>query len=207
MVTKNFHLLFSTIIAADYQGNYNMESKTLILIDGHALAYRMYFALERTHMKTSNNQPTWAVYGFLKALFDLLKKVKPDAIAVSFDCGRQTFRVEEYPEYKANRQAMPDSLKDQMSLLVEGVKFLGIPIYQMPGYEADDIIGTIAEKARELGHKVLILTGDRDSFQLLDKGGRITVLIPSQGELIEYDRDKVHEKIGVCRNKLLIIKD
>lgn len=174
-----------------------MDSKTLILIDGHALAYRMYFALERTRMKTSNDQPTWAVYGFFKAIFDLLKKVEPDAIAVSFDCGRQTFRLEAYPQYKANRQTMPDSLRDQMSLIVKGVEALDIPIYKMPGFEADDVIGTISEEARNLGHKALILTGDQDSFQLLDKDGGVMVLIPSKGDLIEYDRNKVHEKIGV----------
>jgi DNA polymerase-1 len=174
-----------------------MESKTLILIDGHALAYRQYFALERTGMKTSENIPTWAIYGFFKALFDLLRKVKPDAIAVSFDTGRDTFRTKEYPEYKAHRQAMPDSLRQQMKLLVEGINDIGIPIYQMPGFEADDIIGTIAEEARDLGHKVLILTGDQDSFQLLDKDNHVSVLIPYKGELLEYDRTKVFEKLGV----------
>jgi len=174
-----------------------MESKTLILIDGHALAYRQYFALERTHMKTSDDRPTWAVYGFLKALFDLIKKVKPDAIAVSFDCGRDTFRAKAYPEYKAHRQAMPDSLREQLTLLVEGIKDLDIPIYQMPGFEADDVIGTIAEKARNLGHNVLILTGDQDSFQLLDKQNHISVIMPQKGELLEYDRNRVHDKLGV----------
>ncbi|EKE04576.1 MAG: hypothetical protein ACD_20C00047G0006 [uncultured bacterium] len=174
-----------------------MESKTLILIDGHALAYRSYFALERTHMRTSENKPTWAVYGFFKALFDLLKRVKPDAIAVSFDTGRDTFRLKEYSEYKANRQAMPDSMREQMQLLMDGVHALEIPIYKMQGYEADDVIGTIVDKASALGHKTLILTGDQDSFQLLDKGDHVTVLIPSKGDLIEYDREKVHEKMGV----------
>jgi len=183
-----------------------MESKTLILIDGHALAYRQYFALERTHMKTSDNKSTWAVYGFFKALFDLLKKVKPDAIAVSFDCGRNTFRSEAYPEYKAHRQTMPDSLREQMTLLVEGINDIGIPIYQMPGFEADDVIGTIAEEARNLGHKVLILTGDQDSFQLLDKDSQVSVLIPTKGELIEYDRNKVHDKLGVWPEQLIDYK-
>lgn len=174
-----------------------MKSKTLILIDGHALAYRCFFALERTRMKTFDNTPTWAVYGFLKALFDLLKNVRPDAIAVSFDKGRDTFRLKEYPEYKANRQAMPDSLREQLGLIIEGVEALEIPIYQMSGYEADDIIGTITKKASDLGHKTLILTGDQDSFQLISSEDSVSVLIPSKGELIEYDREKVHGKLGV----------
>ena len=174
-----------------------MSSKTLILIDGHALAYRSFFALERTRMKTTDNVNTWAVYGFMKALFDLLKNVRPDAIAVSFDKGRDTFRLKEYPEYKANRQQMPDSLGDQLKLINEGIQALEIPIYTMAGYEADDIIGTIAKKASELGHKTLILTGDQDSFQLICPECQVSVLIPSKGELIEFDREKVHAKLGV----------
>jgi len=174
-----------------------MNAKTLILIDGHALAYRQFFALERTGMKTTDNVPTWAVYGFMKALFDLLRKVRPDAIAVSFDKGRETFRVQEYPEYKANRQTMPDSMREQLGYIFEGVRAFDIPIYEMAGFEADDIIGTIAEKAKQLGHKTLILTGDQDSFQLVDEEKNIIVLIPSKGELVEYDREKIHEKLGV----------
>jgi DNA polymerase-1 len=174
-----------------------MTSKTLILIDGHALAYRQFFALERTRMKTTDGVNTWAVYGFLKAIFDLLKHIKPDAIAVSFDKGRETFRVKEYPEYKANRQQMPDSLGEQLKLIFEAVKSLEIPIYTISEYEADDIIGTITKKASELGHKTLILTGDQDSFQLINSDDKVSVLIPSKGELIEYDREKVHAKFGV----------
>lgn len=183
-----------------------MGQKTLILIDGHALAYRMYFALERTKMRTSTGLSTWAVYGFFKAIFDLLKEHQPDAIAVSFDLGRKTFRTEAFPEYKANRDSMPDSLREQMSLLFEGVKALDIPIYQLEGFEADDVIGTICSRAKELGHKAYILTGDRDSFQLVDKEGNISVLIPSKGELIEYDWDKVHERMGVYPDKIIDLK-
>jgi len=183
-----------------------MASKTLILIDGHALAYRSFFALERTRMKTTNNVNTWAVYGFLKAIFDLLRKVKPDAIAVSFDKGRDTFRLKEYPEYKANRQAMPDSLGEQLGLIIKGVQALEIPIYQMAGFEADDIIGTIAREASELGHKTLILTGDQDSFQLISAENAVSVLIPSKGELIEFDKDKVHEKLGVWPEQVVDYK-
>src|SRR5574344_694444 len=121
------------------------DRKKLILIDGHALAYREFFALERTGMKTTDNQPSWAVFGFFKALFDLLKNqtVKPDALAVAFDVGRKTFRVEKYEQYKANREAMPDTLKSQMSLIFEGLKAFNIPIYTKEGFEADDVIGTI----------------------------------------------------------------
>ena len=186
----------------------NQQQKTLILIDGHALAFRQYFALERTGMKTSDGTPTWAVYGFFKSIFDLLKNknIKPDSIAVTFDVGRQTFRVEKYQEYKANREAMPDPLRTQLGLIMEGLKAFNIPIYTKEGYEADDVIGTITAKASKLGHKTLILTGDQDSFQLIDRDGLIKVLIPSKGELVEYDWYKVHEKLGVWPNQVIDYK-
>lgn len=186
----------------------NQLQKTLILIDGHALAFRQYFALERTGMKTSDGTPTWAVYGFFKSIFDLLKNndIKPDAIAVAFDVGRQTFRVEKYQEYKANREAMPDPLRTQLGLIVDGLKAFNIPIYTKEGFEADDVIGTITAKAAKLGHKTLILTGDQDSFQLIDRDGLVKVLIPSKGELIEYDWYKVHEKLGVWPSQVIDYK-
>jgi DNA polymerase I len=184
------------------------EQKTLILIDGHALAFRQFFALERTGMKTTDNQPTWAVFGFFKAVFDLLKnqEIKPDAITVAFDVGRQTFRVEKYDQYKANRETMPDTLRSQMSLIFEGLKAFNIPIYTKEGFEADDVIGTICDKATKLGHKTLILTGDQDSFQLIDKEEFVKVLIPSKGELIEYNWNKVYEKLGVYPDQVVDYK-
>ena len=178
------------------------DKKTLILIDGHALAFRQYYALERTAMKNSENQPTWAVYGFFKAIFDLLAKIKPDFIAVAFDVGRQTFRVEKYEEYKANREAMPDTLRCQIGTIVEGLQAFDIPIYTKEGFEADDVIGTISRIASESGNNTLILTGDQDSFQLIDKEGTVKVLIPTKGELLEYDWNRVYEKLGVYPNQI-----
>jgi len=178
------------------------DKKTLILIDGHALAFRQYYALERTGLKNSDNEPTWAVYGFFKAIFDLLDKIKPDFIAVAFDVGRQTFRVEKYEEYKANREAMPDTLRCQIGTIVEGLQAFDIPIYTKEGFEADDVIGTISKIASDSGNNTLILTGDQDSFQLIDKEGTVKVLIPSKGELIEYDWNKVYEKLGVYPNQV-----
>lgn len=183
-------------------------SKTLILIDGHALAFREYYALERTGMKTSSGTPTWAVYGFFKAIFDLLKNkdLNADAIGVAFDVSHQTFRTESYEDYKANRVAMPDEMQIQMGLIYEGLKAFSIPIYTKEGFEADDVIGTISKRASELGHKVLILTGDQDSFQLIDKDGCVKVIIPSKGELKEYNWDAVHEKLGVYPNQVIDYK-
>lgn len=184
------------------------ESKTLILIDGHALAFRQYYALERTNMQTKEGVPTWAVYGFFKAIFDLLKNkdLAPDSIGVAFDVSHHTFRTEKYEEYKANREAMPDPMRIQMGLIYEGLRAFNIPIYTKEGFEADDVIGTISTRACDLGHKVYILTGDQDSFQLIRKNGCIKVIIPSKGELTEYDWDKVYEKLGVYPNQVIDYK-
>lgn len=184
------------------------DSKTLILIDGHALAFRQYYALERTNMRTSDGVPTWAVYGFFKAIFDLLKNedLKPDAIAVAFDVSHKTFRTEAYSDYKCNRSAMPDTMQAQMGLIYEGLRAFNIPIYTMEGFEADDVIGTISKKACELGHKVLILTGDQDAFQLVDKDGCVKVILPTKGELVEYNWDKIFEKLGVYPNQVIDYK-
>ncbi len=181
---------------------------TLLLIDGHALAFRQYFALERTQMKTSDGTPSWAVYGFFKAIFDLLKNkdLKLDSIAVAFDVSHQTFRTETYEEYKANRETMPDEMQIQMGIIYEGLKAFNIPVYTKEGYEADDVIGTISKRACALGHKVLILTGDQDSFQLIDKDGCIKVIIPSKGELKEYDWNAVHKKLGIYPNQVIDYK-
>lgn len=184
------------------------ESKTLILIDGHALAFRQYYALERTNMQTKDGTPTWAVYGFFKAVFDLLKNqnLKPDAIGVAFDVSHHTFRTEKYEEYKANRVAMPDPMRIQMGLIYEGLKAFNIPIYTKEGFEADDVIGTISRRACELGHQVYILTGDQDSFQLIRQNGCIKVIIPSKGLLLEYNWDKVYEKLGVYPDQIIDYK-
>lgn len=182
--------------------------KTLILIDGHALAFRQYYALERTQMSTSDGTPTWAVYGFFKAIFDLLKnkELKADAIAVAFDVSHHTFRTEMYDDYKSNREAMPDPMRTQMGLIYDGLKAFNIPIYTKEGFEADDVIGTISKEACALGHKVLILTGDQDAFQLVDKDGCIKVILPSKGELVEYNWDKIYEKLGVYPNQVIDYK-
>lgn len=184
------------------------NGKTLILIDGHALAFREYYALERTAMSTSSGQPTWAVYGFFHAIFDLLKnqKIKTDAIAVTFDVSHRTFRVEKYEKYKSNREQMPDAMRSQMDLIYDGLMAFNIPIYTKEGFEADDVIGSISKQACELGHNVLILTGDQDAFQLIDKDGCVKVIIPSKGELKEYDWEAVYAKLGVYPDQIIDYK-
>lgn len=214
-VTKSQHEIEVTI-----NSPFNKEvpqHPTLVLIDGHALAYRMYFALENTQMKSKvTGEPTWAVYGFINALFSLLQTTKPDAIAVSFDVGSDTFRKEMYSEYKAHREEMPVALQQQMDRIKEGVRLLGIPIYEMRGYEADDVIGTLSTKARNAGWWVKILTGDQDSFQLVKDFdltqaalGPIQVLIPSRiprEGLKTFDSQAVFQKLGVYPNQVIDYK-
>ncbi|MBR2068863.1 MAG: DNA polymerase I [Candidatus Gastranaerophilales bacterium] len=187
-----------------------MDKKTLILIDGHALAFRMFFALERTNMQTTDHIPTWAVYGFFKAIFDILADKKlnlsPDSIAVAFDVSKATFRLEKYSQYKANRLAMPDTLRSQLTTIQEGLNALDIPIYTKEGYEGDDVIGTICAQARQKGHKTYILTGDKDSFQLVDNENLVSVLIPSKGEIVEYNKEKVFEKMEVYPSQIVDYK-
>lgn len=131
------------------------------------------------------------------------EKLAPDAIGVAFDVSHHTFRTEEYTEYKANREAMPDPMRIQMGLIYDGLKAFNIPIYTKEGFEADDVIGTISKRACELGHKVLILTGDQDSFQLVDKDGCVKVIIPSKGNLLNITGIKFMKNWVFTQTKLL----
>ena len=185
-----------------------MTQQVLLIIDGHALAYRYYFALERSGMKTADDRPVWAVFGFFKCIFDLLKetKVNPDLMAVTFDVGRHTYRVDMYPEYKANRESMPDAMHLQLGEIVEGLQAFNIPIFTKEGFEADDLIGTIAEIAKNDGIKTMILTGDRDSFQLVDDEKGVSVIMPSKGEIVNYDSQKVYERMGIYPEQVVDFK-
>lgn len=180
-------------------------NNTIILIDAPNLAFRMFFAMERTNMRTLGGVPTWATYGCLKAIFDLLDRVKPKAIAAAYDCKEPTFRHKEFEDYKANRpDEMPEELQVQWPYIREGLEAFEIPIYELPGYEADDVIGTLAKKAADEGSNVLILTGDRDSYQLIND--KIKVLVPSKGELKEYDRNQVFEYWGIWPEQVIDFK-
>ncbi len=183
----------------------SQDNNTIILIDAPNLAFRMFFAMERTNMRTLGGTPTWATYGFLKALFDLLDKVKPKAIAAAYDCKEPTFRHKAYEEYKANRpEEMPEELSIQWPYIREGLESFEIPIYELPGYEADDVIGTLAKKATEEGLNVLILTGDRDAFQLVNE--KVKVLVPSKGELKEYGKQEVFEYWNIWPEQVIDFK-
>ena len=174
-----------------------MTTKRLLLIDGHSMAYRAFFALPAENFTTAQGQHTNAIYGFATMLISLLKDEKPTHVAVAFDVSRKTFRTEIFPEYKANRAKTPDEFRSQMSYLHELVKGFGISQFEIEGFEADDIIATITKRAEKEGAEVLICTGDRDSFQLVTK--QTTVLYPKRGvsEMARMTPDAVQEKYGM----------
>ena len=174
-----------------------MATKRLLLIDGHSMAYRAFFALPAENFTTAQGQHTNAIYGFATMLISLLKDEKPTHVAVAFDVSRKTFRSEIFPEYKASRAKTPDEFRSQMSYLHELVKGFGINQFEIEGFEADDIIATITKRAEKEGAEVLICTGDRDSFQLVTK--QTTVLYPKRGvsEMARMTPDAVQEKYGM----------
>jgi len=174
-----------------------MATKKLLLIDGHSMAYRAFFALPAENFTTAQGQHTNAIYGFATMLISLLKDEKPTHVAVAFDVSRKTFRSEIFPEYKASRAKTPDEFRSQMSYLHELVKGFGINQFEIEGFEADDIIATITKRAEKEDVEVLICTGDRDSFQLVTK--QTTVLYPKRGvsEMARMTPDAVQEKYGM----------
>ena len=139
--------------------------KRLLLIDGHSMAYRAFFALPVDAFSTANGQHTNAVYGFSNMLMALIKEEKPTHIAVAFDVSRKTFRTEKFPEYKATRSATPEEFRSQIPLIHQVLKAMNINEYSLDGFEADDLLATISKAAVADGFEVLICTGDRDSFQ------------------------------------------
>ncbi|MCQ0000158.1 DNA polymerase I [Streptomyces sudanensis] len=169
----------------------------LLLMDGHSLAYRAFFALPAENFTTSGGQVTNAVYGFASMLANTLRDEAPTHFAVAFDVSRRTWRSEEFPEYKANRSATPDAFKGQVELIGELLDTMNAPRFAVEGYEADDVIATLATRAEADGFDVLVVTGDRDSFQLVSD--RVTVLYPTKGvsELTRFTPEKVREKYGL----------
>ncbi len=173
------------------------DKPTLMLLDGNSLAFRAFFALPAENFKTKNGLTTNAVYGFTAMLINLLRDEAPSHIAAAFDVSRQTFRSERYPEYKAGRSATPDEFRGQIEITKEVLNALGITVLAEPGFEADDIIATLASQADEAGYRVLVVTGDRDSLQLVNEN--VTVLYPIKGvsTLTRFTPEAVVEKYGL----------
>ena len=173
------------------------SDRRLLLIDGHSMAYRAFYALKEANLVTKTGQHTEGVYGFTSMLINLLRDEKPTHIAVCFDVSRKTFRSEQYAEYKANRSATPDEFKGQISLIHDVLGTLAIPALSVEGFEADDLIATLTTQATADGYSVLILTGDRDAFQLVNH--QVTVIYPTRGvsTVSRMDPEAVHTKTGV----------
>jgi len=170
---------------------------TLMLIDGNSLAYRAFFALP-TDLATASGQVTNAVFGFTSMLVNLVRDHKPDHLAVAFDRPEPTFRHEAVVTYKANRTAAPDILRQQLGLVRQVVEVLRIPIVEKAGFEADDLIATLATQARDRGDDVLVVTGDRDSYQLVEDP-HVKVLYNRRGvsDYALYDEAGIEERTGV----------
>jgi DNA polymerase-1 len=173
------------------------ERPRLLLLDGHSLAYRAFYALPVENFSTTTGQPTNAVYGFTSMLINALRDERPTHLGVAFDVSRSTFRSVEFPEYKATRSASPAEFKGQVDLIREVLDALSVPYVEADGFEADDVIATLTTQAEEAGFDVLIITGDRDAYQLVDD--HVTVLYPKKGvsDLARMTPAAVEEKYGL----------
>jgi len=176
-----------------------MATQTLYLIDGSSYIYRAYYAIR--HLSSPSGFPTNALYGFTQMLLKVLKDRRPDHVAVIFDAGRTTFRTELYPEYKANRAAMPDDLRPQIEPIKEMVRAFNIPALELSGFEADDIIATIARDCRERGVQVVVVTGDKDLMQIVSDSVRLLDTMKEK----ESGPAEVVERFGVGPDRVIDI--
>lgn len=179
--------------------------KRLVVIDGNHLIHRAFYAIQNP-LKTSSGEQTNAIYGFASMVLNIIEHEKPDYIAMTFDPKAPTFRHEVHKEYKATRKKAPDELYSQIPRIHEMVKAFNMPIYAKDGYEADDMMGTLAEKARAEGMTSYLVTGDMDMLQLIKP--HIYVVFPHKGyrEPIVYDAEKVYEKYQIHPNQVVDYK-
>ncbi|MGD1910344.1 MAG: 5'-3' exonuclease H3TH domain-containing protein, partial [Rivularia sp. (in: cyanobacteria)] len=183
------------------------QNPTFVLVDGHSLAFRSYFAFAKSRdggLRTKAGIPTSVCFGFIKSLLEVIDNLQPEAIAVAFDLGLPTFRHEADRNYKANRQETPEDFIPDLENLHELLTGLNLPILTAPGFEADDVLATLAQKASSAGYQVKILTGDKDLFQVVDKNKQISVLYFDKESLRrsskgpkEFFSEEVKQKLGV----------
>ena len=178
--------------------------QTLYLLDAYALIYRAYYALIRSPRINSKGQNTSAVYGFVNTLNDVLNTEKPDFIGIAFDPAGGTFRHEAYPAYKAQREATPEDIKWAVPVIKDIIRAYNIPILEVPGYEADDVIGTLAMKGREAGLEVHMVTPDKDYAQLVKPS--IFMRRPGHGAsaMEKLGPDEVCQKYGISHTDQVI---
>lgn len=173
-----------------------MKKKLFVIIDAMALAYKAYFAFISRPLSTKKGEPTSAVYGFLTQLLKVLEDHKPDYIAIAFDSKEKTFRHEKYEAYKSSREEMPEDMIPQIERIKQIIEALKMPVYILPGFEADDIIGTAVKKAEKLGFECLAITPDKDYFQLITDKVKIVRPGKSTDEVVIYDKQKVIDELG-----------
>ena len=173
------------------------KKKTIYLIDGSAVAYRSYFAMEKSGLTNSEGMPTGACYAFVNSLFSLLNSQKPDYITIFFDGPEKTFRHEMYQDYKANRSDTPDDLIEQFPIMHQISKYMNIPVIMTPGYEADDGMGTLAKKAEKEGLEVYIVTADKDLMQMLNENIHMFKLGRGRVQDTIFTAEDVIEKYGI----------
>ncbi|MEH2425345.1 MAG: DNA polymerase I [Nostoc sp.] len=189
---------------------------TFILVDGHSLAYRSYFAFAKGRdggLRTKTGIPTSICFGFVKCLLEVMATQQPQAMAIAFDLGEATFRHEADDTYKADRPETPEDFIPDLANLHELLNGFNLPIFTAPGYEADDVLGTLAQRVTAAGYRVKILTGDRDLFQLIDSDKEITVLNfspdalkRSTNSITEFEAEQVKEKMGVLPSQIVDFK-
>jgi DNA polymerase-1 len=179
-----------------------VTKKRIFLLDGHSLSYRAFFALP-TSLTTSAGQVTNAAYGFTSMLIKLLTEEKPDRIAVAFDKGPPTVRLEKYADYKAQRESAPDEFREQLGLIREVLQTLKVPIVEVEGHEADDAIATLALRAVEQGMEAVVVTADRDFFQLVRPGLRVMFNRKGISDIVDYDEAAVEARFGLPPEKYL----
>ncbi len=177
------------------------KRKTLVIIDGHAIIHRAFHALPEG-LATSKGEAVNATFGFTSILIKALTEIKPDYIAVAFDRPTPTFRHEQFVEYKAHRPALPDIMRPQFGRIREIVEAFGIPIYEKDGFEADDVLGTLAVQATQQGVDTIIFTGDMDTLQLVNEHVRVLVAKRGISEVTEYDEAAVKSRYGLPPNKV-----
>ncbi len=173
----------------------------LYLLDGYSVIYRAYFAFIRQPMRNLEGKNVSAIFGFFRTVFSIRKRRNTDRLVVLMDSKTKTFRHEMYPEYKATRDKTPDDLHEQIPVIEELLEILGIPCLRTDGYEADDLMGTLAVKAKEEGRQAYIISGDKDLLQFA--GGNISILKPDKGELVEMNREEVFNDRGVWPEQIV----
>ena len=177
-----------------------------MVFDSNSILNRSFYGMPP--LTTADGQPTGAVYGFLNIVLGLIEKERPDCVAAAFDMREKTFRHMKYDQYKATRKGMPDELASQMTVAKEALQLLRIPIVEKPGFEADDIIGTFTDRYSQDGHDCIIVTGDRDSLQLINDRTSVFLSVsrPSGSETVVYNASAVVEKYGVSPKQMIDVK-